>query len=182
MKKELSLILQGRSHKWFPIEDTKIIAGNPYIVRLVDKNYIMYETDDELVYREDIQIARFIDGKWKIEGPFPKMDFSLCSERENLKNGVEVTHIAYPTEDDVNAFHQRYDPIYKYNKFIIDVDDNMVDELYHAIIIAKGCMSKMSINFEGNNEDLNKIQKAYDLLSDMQCVFDRGGDIHAMDN
>lgn len=181
-KKVASNILTDRTHTWFDLDKTKPEEDKLYLIRLCNKNKIFIESRTEIVYIEDIKIAKFVNNEWSIEGPFPLYDFSPCSKMESINDGCIVTHFAEVNEKEIDQWHHRFDPHHKYDSLKIYVDDDNIEDFYRALIIASSCISKEAINYPEDHEVRIKLEEAYKYICDMQTALDRGGNInHAMD-
>lgn len=177
-KKISSNILAGETHKWNDIKEVPPTPFAPILIRMQDINQVFMESRTEIVYVEDLKIAHWNSEKWVIEGPFPKYDFSPCSDHENVNEDCEVTHWAEVTEEDLDHWKHRYDPSQEYEEFKIDIDDAHEEELYKATILANSLIMREAMAYPEGHENRLRLESVYRYMCDIQCAIDRGGNIN----
>lgn len=180
-KKVSSNILTDTTHSWKTIEDGYPDIDVPVVIRLFDPGKIYMESRTEIVYIEDIKIASWNGVEWIIRGPFPLFDFSTCSKLTKVNEGVKVTHWASSTEKEISQWDHRYDPLYNYTDLKLFVDNDHLESLYKALILAASSLSKEAIQYPSDNEIRQRYEAAYKYICDLQTAIDRGGDINALD-
>ena len=179
-KKPTSNILKDKAHKWIEIDNSNM-PTNPVLIRLCNPGITFVESRTEIIYAEDLKIAEWDGGKWVIRGPYPLHDYSPCTDRDKINGGVDVTHWAEVTDKELEQWDHRYDSFHNYDTFSITVDDEMKEKLYHALVLAASALSNDSLQYPPEDETHKALQDAYEYICDLQVVFDRGGDIHAVD-
>ena len=181
-KKVSSNILTDKAHKWVSVADEFPEENKKCLIRFYDPEKIYLESRTEIVYLEDIKVASYDGDKWTIDGPFPLYDFSPCSKNETINDGCLVTHWANATEKELEQWEHRFDPHHQYTNFSISIDDDKIESIYRALILAGSCISKEAIQYPSDTDVRIKLEEAYKYICDLQTVMDRGGDINAVDN
>ena len=109
------------------------------LIRLQSPDKVFMESRTEIVYLEDLKIAKFVNGVWEIEGPFPLFDFSPLSKFAKLNDDTIVTHWAELSDKEIEAWHHRFDNHFEYNTFKVEIDDDKKEDIYRALILAASC-------------------------------------------
>ncbi len=179
-KKISSNILSDRAHEWTAVQDKAPEENIPIIIRICNPEKEFIETKTEIVYLEDTKIGLWDGNKWIICGPHPKYDFSPCSDKENLREGCNVTHWAKCSGTELKGWKSRLDPHHKYDHMYIDVDEDKIEDLYRSLILACSCLAKEAIHYPKDHEVRIKLEEAYGYICDFQAAFDRNGSINAI--
>lgn len=170
-KKRTSNILMDNTHKWKSVDDKSLEENTEYVVRIVNPEKIYLQTRLEVIYVEDVKIAKKVNGEWELVGPHPRYDFSPCSNKDKLKDGCKITHFAPVNDDQLNGWKHRFDLHHDYSTLNIEVDKNHDFDVYHSLIIAAGCVMK-EYQCSDDNGMKDKLMAAYVTLCDLQSVMD----------
>lgn len=186
-KKVTSNILSDKAHTWIDIKDEMPNEDEIVVIRMVNENKVYMQSRTELVYMEDLKIAKYCpnnDDIFLIEPPFPLYDYSPCSTNQfiNKGDGVKITHWAKLKQEEIDSWHHRFDPHFKYNELKLYCGDDHIEEVYRALVLAASCIGKEAIQYPKDNEVRTKLEKAYNYICDLQAAMDRGGDVNAVGN
>ena len=179
-KKVESNILKDSAHKWNEIGDD-VPTDTPIIIRLTNPNITFMESRNTIIYAEDLKIASYDGVKWTIRGPYPMYDYSPCSNKDQISSDAEVTHWSTVNDKDIENWDHRFDQFHEYNEFKLKVDDDKSEAVYHALLLAASALSNAAVNYNPEDETRQAFEDAYQYICDLQVVFDRGGDINAVD-
>lgn len=178
IKKEVSKITNIGSG-WTNV--TKDLENGVYFIRIKNPNKVYKSTREEVTYVEDIRLADWKDGKWKVKGPFPLIDYSQVMEGNNIKEGMVVSDCRVATDAEIAAWESRFNPSDNYEKLILEVDDKHINDIYDALAVALSSLAYCA-NYAEDNEAATKISNAYLRISDLQSILNRkGGSVDAMD-
>lgn len=177
-KEEISSILSER-RLWKDVNEEKPPKDIPVVVRLVNRDKIFNESENQVLYAEDIKIARMSeDETFKIDPPFPKYDFSPLTNKEELYEGTEISHWAFPEEGELEGWYTRYNPIRSYKHLKIEADEETEMDVYRALSFGSSAISRlyrfnptMAIPDDAP-EDVKELFKFYEILCDLQSYFD----------
>lgn len=178
-KKIVSNILM-EPRKWIDVLEKKPPEDVPVVIRLCNENIIVAEDDENVIYAEDIKIGRLVDNEtgFKIDAPFPRFDFSPLSDQENIKEGTSVTHWAYPSEGELEAWYTRFQPFREYKHLCIQVDDDNIKDVYRALLFGASSISRLynfnptQVPHEDASEDIKELYRFYEVLCDLQSYID----------
>ena len=139
-KQKVSNIL-NENREWFDATKKKPNPGERVVIRFTNEKYIYGEDDKSIYYAEDIKVGRYVKayddsdtGRFVIDPPFPKYDYSPLSRKENLLEGSVVTHWAYPDDGELEGWDTRFDMFGTYNKLRIEVDPEHEEDVYRALM------------------------------------------------
>lgn len=188
-RKVSNILLEKR--EWFDANEKKPPIGERVVIRFTNDNIIYGETETEVYYAEDIKVGRYLQsieavngesGRWVIDPPYPKYDYSPLSKKENLLEGSYVTHWAYPEDGELEGWDTRFDMHNKYEKLRIEVDPDQEEDVYRAFMWGASFLSRTKEFHEC--PDGKGIRKLYGILCDLQyCIdkniyIDNGEEIH----
>lgn len=173
-KEYLSNILNDSVRTWKNVDYTTPPVYSLIIIRITSSDKVLYESRSEIMYVEDLKIAKWDGNKYVLEGPFPKCDFSPLSEMEKLKEGSIVTHWTEATEKDIQSWKNRFNPKNRYKHLEVIVDDNMVDDVYKSLLLAAGCVYKLMIDLPKEDETRIQLEKTHSIMCDLQAAMDFG--------
>lgn len=179
---------------WHNVNDTKPAEGQKVVIRFVDPEFIEAESETEILLREDLKVAEFVrdyndkeQGEWVIQPPYLKYDFSPLSNREKINKEAHVTHWREASEEELDNWLHRLDPINKYNHLVIEVDPEFEEGVYRSLVWGCNMLAKSSNRYKAlakqtnDKEEAEKIaNRAEDLskmanaLMDLQTCFDHG--------
>lgn len=173
-KKVSNILLEKR--EWFDVNEKKPNPGERVVIRFTNENIVYGENDKEVYYAEDIKVGRYLQaiegegGRWVIDPPYPKYDYSPLSNKENLLEGTYVTHWAYPESDELEGWDTRFDMHNKYQNLRIEIDPEHEEDLYRAIIWTSAFFTR---NAEIRKRyDEKTIDRIYGVLCDLQSCID----------
>jgi hypothetical protein len=161
--KIISTILE-EEREWFECSSGKVPNPNEQVVmRLYDPNQVFRKENDPNIYAaEDSKIGIYIkeEDKWLISPPYMKYDFSELSSYCNLREGVIITHWAYPLEEELKLWTSKENIVGTYSEFEFKIDKDHEEIAYAAVIsaIASVLVTKY-----------NSWETVYQILSDLQC-------------
>lgn len=169
-KLEISHILTD-NHEWIASNIIQPTIAIPTILRLVNKNDIIYQNNREVRYAEDMKVGQWDGEKWNILPPYPKYDYSPLSHMSEISEGVEVTHIADITIEELDAWTSRTDRVYDYS-MKIKIDPKYEEDVYHSLMWGSAYISRL-INQAATKDEFDRLNKVYEILCDMQACIDQ---------
>ena len=177
-KNEASKILEDEIFDWQDITKVDPPENELVMVRIRHKTKLTKDYKTIRQYVEDLKVASYVNKNWKIEPPYPKYDFSLCSDRENIKEDCFVTHWAKITEEHIDAWHNRFHPINKYEDIVLKVDKTNEFQVYDALLVGGYAISELLRHAKLDPVSTEKMKAAQTIFYDLQMVIDAGGEVH----
>lgn len=144
----------------------------PVVIRLCHRTNISGETPWEIFPLEDIQIGHYYGGKWYIHPPFPKYDYSLLSNKETIKENVDVTHWAIPKDGELEGWQTRFNRIGTYKKLELNVDSENEEMVYKALLHGAHFISQFGGADYHNAKPGEGLRKYHEILCDLQQSID----------
>lgn len=185
-KTEVSMILQ-QQRDWHDASKELPDANEPVVFRFVNKGKVYAEDDENIIYAEDIKVGRFASnyddpskGVWKIDPPFPKYDFSPLSKNDQLLEGSVVTHWAKVSDEELEGWKTRFDPIGEYHGLSIRVAPEEEELVYRALLRGANAIARMyNIGAADvkNDPQQREIYMMYAVLNDLQFCIDTNSHI-----
>lgn len=179
-KKLVSQILTEK-REWHDASKEKPTPNTQVVVRMVHPGIIWVENDEEILLAEDQKIATFVrtyddpnQGSWAISPPYPLYDYSPCSNKDRLLDGVIVTHWAIPEEGEIEGYNTRFDQINLFKKLNLEVDEEHKEDVYRALLWGAAYIQKYC---PGEPE----AQHLATILYDLQYVLDTSKGIDLSD-
>lgn len=182
-KKKVSGILTAEKspYTWININETPAPVGKPVAIRFMDPNKSYGETFDIIVEAEDMKIATVDEnGNWKILPPFPLFDYSPLSNKENINKECTVTHWAEVSDEEMNGWNTRFNPLGKYKLLKLEVDKEHQEIVYKSLLWASHFI-KNAIENNSNPESAPELTKYYNILADLQYCMDSGKPLSNME-
>ena len=162
----------AQEREWIPVKDQLPGDAQPVLIRLLHPNDLSGEDEKYLFCLEDIMIGAHCDGNWYICPPFPKYDYSRLSNKQNINDGIEVTHWAVPKDTEIKGWDSRFDRIREYEKLVLEVDSKNEEDVYRALMWA-GHFIAMAAGPDFNNKE-SDMRKWYEIICDLQNAIDQG--------
>lgn len=172
-KKVISEILNNKTYDWKDVKQFQPPENEYIIIRFVDYNVLVKETDDELYPLEDRKIAVYKNGSFEIIPPYARFDFNPLSNGSKILNSAIVTHWAEPNQEDVNEYQRRFEPKLKWKYLDITVkDDDMALDLYKALINGQLMMNQTVMEFMNDEETKGRFKLYSDIFHDLIICLD----------
>lgn len=175
-KQKVSGILTSEKspYTWIDVNETMPPVGKPVAIRFVDPNKTYGETFDIILEAEDMKIATVDEkGNWKILPPFPLFDYSPLSNKENINKECTVTHWTEVSDEEMNGWNTRFNPLGRYKLLNIEVDKDHQELVYKSLLWASHFI-KNAIENNVNPESAPELTQYYNTLADLQCCMDSG--------
>jgi hypothetical protein len=137
LKFEIISTVLKEDRDWIECSSGKVPNLNEQVVmRLYDPNKVFRKENDPNIYAaEDVKIGIYIkeENKWLISPPYMKYDFSELSSYCNLKEGVIITHWAYPLEEELKLWASKENISGTYTEFEFKIDKDHEEIAYSAV-------------------------------------------------
>ena len=182
-KQKVSGILTSEKspYTWIDVNETPAPIDKPVAIRFVDPNKTYGETFDVILEAEDMKIATIDEkGNWKILPPFPLFDYSPLSNKENIDKGCTVTHWAEVSDEEMNGWNTRFNPLGRYKLLNIEADKDHQELVYKSLLWASHFI-KNAIENNANPESVPELTKYYATLADLQYCMDSGKPLSNME-
>lgn len=161
-KKEVSEILKAHSTDWHNAKDVVPEAGKHVAIRFVNRRHVYDENDKEIYYVEDEKIGTFLrdindpdniaSGRWSIDPPYPKYDYSPIAKDDKLLEGTIVTHWREVSEEDLERYRTRFSlanaSMKDYGTLKLEVDREHEEVVYRALLWGASSLGRLA----GKNE------------------------------
>lgn len=169
-KKVISQILKEKRN-WFETKDKMPEEKQKVVIRLCHRTWKTGETETEVYPAEDVKIGYYENDKWTILPPHPKYDYSILSDKTELRKDVDVTHWAIPEPKELEWWFDRFNRTHQYNELTLKVDPEHEKSLYRALIWGAALI---------NQQSDPEIKELSNYLYDLQnCIdFDNGPTIN----
>jgi len=176
----MSIVLE-EAKNWIEVDKHLPNIDQRVIVRLCHskvpfghKDIIMGGRQIREIYPfEDIKVGRYTPDGWVIDPPHPKYDYSPLSNKEKLKEHVNVTHWSIPGDEELEAWDTRFDRMREYDRLELKVDSEHEEEVFRALVCGASLITKYGGDeFQNINSD---VRKYYEILCDLQQCIDSNG-------
>ena len=173
-KETLSGILRD-DQEWIDSADELPEVNTLVAMRIVNPTLIAQRNGTQKVLEEDICIGHWDGNKWNIEGPHPFIGYTVLIKDEALAPGTIVSHWREATDEEIESWHHRYDPINTYGYLDIFVDSENREKVYRALIHGSNMLHRFAKSEEHQKDVFDVATDLANTLSDIAGCFDRGG-------
>ena len=93
-QEEISNIVRyNEDDLWSMIDDNVEIPSGKLLIRIKDPNHTYINSRDSILYVEDQRMAEYKDGKWFVDPPYAKYEYSpVIGPDHQILPGMEVTY------------------------------------------------------------------------------------------
>lgn len=170
----ISNVLVADHRTWYCSDEDLPIDDNPVMIRLVDRNQVVNETEEAIIYLEDMKVGRYhAESKtWTIEPPFPKYDYSPLSSKETVKENAEISHWSKLRKDELDSWQCRLKPLNAYSYLTLHVDPEHDEKVYLALIHAMNCIVRVGGESMFSPNSNSELLEHYKVLCDLQAAMD----------
>lgn len=179
-KKVVSRVLQ-EERNWISIKDKLPKIGEHVVIRFVNNSILYGETEEEIYPAEDIKIGQLVrdinnpsKGRFIIDPPFPKYDYSPLTNKEMLGVGTEVTHWAVPFEGELENWAHRLDFNRSYHHLKLEVDPENEEVVYRALLHGSSFIANAGGEEFAKCKPGEGMKMLYEILCDLQTCIDKG--------
>lgn len=178
-QEEISNIVRyNEDDLWSMIDDNVEIPSGKLLIRIKDPNHTYINSRDSILYVEDQRMAEYKDGKWFVDPPYAKYEYSpVIGPDHQILPGMEVTHYKEMSDEDILAWESRFNMNNDYKDLVFHVDDENEEQIYDALTIALGAIAKLA-NSTDDEPTKDKFTRAYTRIADIQNLIDTGKEVH----
>jgi methyl coenzyme M reductase subunit D len=208
-----SILEQDRD--WQDANEVKPAVNQRVVIRMVNPDAILNkdevdeDPDAEIQLLEGIAIGRYLyplregeEGSWQVDPPYPLYDYSPLTDKDKLKDGIEVSHWAVPAEGELEGWDNKFMPTDTYAALSLTSDERHKETIYRSLMYGSMYVGneankiKGQITYIGNhkdefhaqypdynledtvnnmNEQFKDLEKLCNTLYDLQYCMDVGG-------